>query len=52
MEEGGQEVGVVDCDGKFLEDVLVAETALLEAMTVLADEEDGKGTGGRRTCLW
>lgn len=31
MEEGGEEVGVVDCDGEFDEDVLVAEVGLLEA---------------------
>ncbi len=31
VEEGGQEVGVVDLEGEFLEDVLVAEGGFLEA---------------------
>lgn len=31
VEEGGEEVGVVDGEGEFDEDVLVAEVALLEA---------------------
>ena len=30
MEEGGEEVGVVDAQGELDEDVLVAEIALLE----------------------
>lgn len=30
MEEGCEEVGVVDCDRQFLEDVLVSQTALLK----------------------
>lgn len=31
VEEGGEEVGVVDCDGELDEDVLVAEVGFLDA---------------------
>lgn len=36
MEEGGEEVRVVDGDGDLDEDILVAEVALLEAVGVSA----------------
>jgi len=32
VEKCGQEVRVVDCDGELGEDVLMAQTALLEAV--------------------
>lgn len=55
-------MGVVDCEGEFLEDVLVAEGGFLEAgfgglvvgLGVLGGEggKGERGRGGGRTFLW
>ncbi len=45
VQEGGQEVGVVDLEGEFEEDVLVAEGGFLEAVVASV-------SGGIRRLNW
>jgi hypothetical protein len=42
VEEGGEEVGVVDGDGNLDEDVVVSEAALLQAVIVSSDSRARK----------